>query len=60
MKLSTTERNIDQAIQRVYAAYGTDLNAFFQDVQRQAQMVDPSKKKKAAADLVPQSPPKTW
>jgi len=36
MKLSTTERNIDQAIQRVYETYGPDLSAFFKDVQRKA------------------------
>jgi len=44
MKLSTTERNIDQAIQRVYETYGPDLSAFFKDVQqRKAQAEAPRK-----------------
>ena len=33
--LSETERTIDEAIQRAYKAYGSDLSAFFADVQRQ-------------------------
>ena len=36
-KLSAVERDIDAAIQRVHDAYGTDLSAFFQKVQRETQ-----------------------
>lgn len=37
MKLSAVEKNIDDAIQRVYDAYGTDLPAFFKKIQRESQ-----------------------
>jgi len=33
-KLSAIERDIDDAIQRVHARYGTNLSAFFRKVQR--------------------------
>jgi hypothetical protein len=36
MKLSAVERDIDAAIKRVHETYGTDLFAFFKNVQRDA------------------------
>ncbi len=37
LRLSAVERHIDDAIQRVHSVYGTDLSAFFKNVQREAQ-----------------------
>lgn len=36
-KLSAVEKDIDAAIERVHAVYGTDLAAFFKKVQREVQ-----------------------
>ena len=49
MKLSKTERNIDQAIQRVYEAYGANLSAFLKNAQREAE-VESSKKESPEGD----------
>jgi hypothetical protein len=37
LRLSAVERHIDDAIQRLHSVYGTDLSAFFKNVQREAQ-----------------------
>ncbi|MBI3208789.1 MAG: hypothetical protein HYZ37_07795 [Candidatus Solibacter usitatus] len=37
VKLDATERNIDKAIHRVYQTYGTNLSAYFSDLQRRLQ-----------------------
>jgi hypothetical protein len=52
VKLSTAERNIDRAIDRVYRTYGTNLSAFFSDVQRRIQQ------EQSAAASEPRKPKK--
>lgn len=49
MRLSTTEQNIDRAIQRVVATYGPDLNAFFKSLQLQTKVADLQNNNKRAS-----------